>query len=97
MWALFTFRLVYLLEDEIRISLPGLVTITKDPVHMVCLVLIGATLISRFSILLSNADTLSVLADNMMTISVEISRSNLIFVIVTTTVAMNVRPVFCDM
>ena len=81
MWALFTFRLVYLLEDEARISLPGLVTITKDPVHCVCLGLIGESM-------MSNVDKLG-LAKSMMTISVEIRSSNLVFVMMTTTVAMN--------
>ena len=81
MWALFTFRLVFLLEDEARISLPGLVTITSDPEHWVCLGLIGATL-------MSNVDKLWGLASSMMTISVEIRSSNLMVVMMTTTVAM---------
>ena len=81
MWALFTFRLVFLLEDEARISLPGLVTITRDPEHWVCLGLIGATL-------MSNVDKLWGLASSMMTISVEIRSSNLMVVMMTTTVAM---------
>ena len=82
MWALFTFRLVFLLEDEARTSLPGLVTITRDPEHCVCWGLIGATL-------MSNVDNkLSGLANSMMTISVEIRSSNLLVVMMTTTVAM---------
>ena len=81
MWALFTFRLVYLLEDEARISLPGLVTITRDPVHCVCLGLIGESM-------MSNVDKLG-LANSMMTISVEIRRSSLVFAMMTTTVEMN--------
>ena len=82
MWALFTFRFVFLLEDEARTSLPDLVSITRDPVHLVCLVLIGETLMSK-------VDKLSDLAQIMMIISIEIS-SSLMFVmmLITTTVAM---------
>ena len=54
---------------------------TRDPEHWVCLGFIGATL-------MSNVDKLWGLASSMMTISVEIRSSNLMVVMMTTTVAM---------
>ena len=83
MRAVFTLRFVFLLEDETRTSFPGLVTINREPEHCVFLGLIGVTLMSK-------VDTFCDLANSMMTISVEISKSNLMFVmmLMTTTVAM---------
>ena len=88
MCALLTFRLVIFLDDEARISLPGFVSITRDPVHLVCMGKVGA-------ILMSNVVKLCGFANNMMIICVEIS-SNFMSVMLTTTVAIMLDWIFFD-
>ena len=86
MCALLTFMRAFLLDVEARISVPGFVSITKDPVHLLCGGNVGPTNISNV-VKFCVSGELCGLANDLMIISVEIS-SNILYVILTTMVAI---------